>query len=156
MYYPYSEKKALISCAVTAQLICVFVVAYAKSRFSHNEVQLCLQNDQIRFETVTRASQNVCDFIGQFQEVYYKEQTTNQLVELISFAYDMTHILSKKILHRWGFGLILSWPGVVAFYVIYRCLQKSFCNNLMHSKLKSTVLLRNCELLKRLGVTPQK
>ena len=30
----------LISCAVTAQLICVFVFAYAKSHFSHNEAQL--------------------------------------------------------------------------------------------------------------------
>ena len=29
--------KALISCAVTAQLICVFVFAYAKSRFSNDE-----------------------------------------------------------------------------------------------------------------------
>ena len=32
--------KALISCAVTAQLICGFLFAYAKSRFSHNEAQL--------------------------------------------------------------------------------------------------------------------
>ena len=31
LYYPLSENK------VTAQLICVFVVACAKSRFSHNE-----------------------------------------------------------------------------------------------------------------------
>ena len=31
-----AKTKALISCAVTAQLICVFVFAYAKSRFSHN------------------------------------------------------------------------------------------------------------------------
>ena len=30
----------LISCAVTAQLICVFVLAYAKSRFSHNEAPI--------------------------------------------------------------------------------------------------------------------
>ena len=35
-----AKTKALISCAVTAQLICVFVFAYAKSRFSHNEVHL--------------------------------------------------------------------------------------------------------------------
>ena len=28
----------LISCAVTTQLICVFVFAYAKSRFSHEAV----------------------------------------------------------------------------------------------------------------------
>ena len=30
-----AKTKALISCAVTAQLICVFVFANAKSRFSH-------------------------------------------------------------------------------------------------------------------------
>ena len=37
-----TKTKALISCAVTAQLVCVFVFAYAKSRFSHNEAQICL------------------------------------------------------------------------------------------------------------------
>ena len=31
-----AKTKALISCAVTAQLICAFVFAYAKSRFSRN------------------------------------------------------------------------------------------------------------------------
>ena len=31
-----AKTKALISFAVTAKLICVFVFAYAKSRFSHN------------------------------------------------------------------------------------------------------------------------
>ena len=41
-------RKALISCAVTAQLTCTFVFAYAKSRFSHdathssNLIELCL------------------------------------------------------------------------------------------------------------------
>ena len=41
VYYTCSEKtKALISFAVTAKLICVFVFAYAKSRFSNNEAQL--------------------------------------------------------------------------------------------------------------------
>ena len=34
------KTKALISFAVTAKLICVFVFAYAKSRFSHDEAQL--------------------------------------------------------------------------------------------------------------------
>ena len=37
------KTKALISCAVTAQLICVFVFAYAKSRSFHNEAQLPLR-----------------------------------------------------------------------------------------------------------------
>ena len=36
------KTKALISLAVTAKLICVFVFAYAKSRFSHNEAHLIL------------------------------------------------------------------------------------------------------------------
>ena len=35
-----AKTKALISLAVTAKLICVFVFAYAKSRFSHDEAQL--------------------------------------------------------------------------------------------------------------------
>ena len=38
-----AKTKALISFAVTAKLICVFVFAYAKSWFSHNEAQL-MQN----------------------------------------------------------------------------------------------------------------
>ena len=37
-----AKTKALISCAVTAQLICVFVFAYAKSRLSHNTTQILL------------------------------------------------------------------------------------------------------------------
>ena len=37
-----AKTKALISFAVTAKLICVFVFAYAKSRFSHNEALISL------------------------------------------------------------------------------------------------------------------
>ena len=35
-----AKTKALISFAVTTKLICVFVFAYAKSRFSHDEAQM--------------------------------------------------------------------------------------------------------------------
>ena len=35
---------ALISFAVTAKLICVFVFAHAKSRFSHNEAHIIIMN----------------------------------------------------------------------------------------------------------------
>ena len=35
-----AKTKALISFAVTAKLICAFVFAYAKSRFSHNEAHI--------------------------------------------------------------------------------------------------------------------
>ena len=34
------KTKALISFVVTVKLICVFVFAFAKSRFSHNEAQI--------------------------------------------------------------------------------------------------------------------
>ena len=35
-----AKTKALISCAVTVQLICAFVFAYAESRFSHEAAQI--------------------------------------------------------------------------------------------------------------------
>ena len=35
-----AKTKALISCAVTAQLICAFVFTYKKIQFSHNEAHL--------------------------------------------------------------------------------------------------------------------
>ena len=35
-----AKTKALISCAVTAQLICVFIFAYVKKQFSHYVVQI--------------------------------------------------------------------------------------------------------------------
>ena len=37
-----AKTKALIRCAGTAQLICVFVFAYAKDRFSHDAAQVCI------------------------------------------------------------------------------------------------------------------
>ena len=35
-----AKTKALTSFTVTAKLICVFIFAYAKSRFSHDEAQI--------------------------------------------------------------------------------------------------------------------
>ena len=41
LYYPCIAKtKVLISFAVTATLICAFVFAYAKKRFSHDAAQI--------------------------------------------------------------------------------------------------------------------
>ena len=40
LYYLCSIIKALISCAVTMQLISAFVLAYTKSRFSHDKALL--------------------------------------------------------------------------------------------------------------------
>ena len=44
MYYPCSEKKALISFAVTAKLICTFVFAYADCWFSHEAAHIFFCN----------------------------------------------------------------------------------------------------------------
>ena len=38
IYVP--KTKALVSCAVTVQLICAFVLAYTKSRFSHDAAHI--------------------------------------------------------------------------------------------------------------------
>ena len=38
-----AKTKALISCEVTVQLICVFVFTYAKSRFSHDVAHINLE-----------------------------------------------------------------------------------------------------------------
>ena len=38
LYYPCSENKGADQLPVTAKLICVFVFAYAKTRFSHDVV----------------------------------------------------------------------------------------------------------------------
>ena len=35
-----AKSKTVISCVVTAQLICVFVFTYVKSRFSHDTAQM--------------------------------------------------------------------------------------------------------------------
>ena len=39
------KTKALISCVVTVQLICAFVFAYAKSRFSNDAAHLMIKTD---------------------------------------------------------------------------------------------------------------
>ena len=47
VHYPCSESKALISFAVTAKLICVFVFAYAICWFSHDAAHMYFQHPDI-------------------------------------------------------------------------------------------------------------
>ena len=44
------KTKALISFAVTAKLICVFVFAYAKSRFSYDAAQMMPGKQKFKYE----------------------------------------------------------------------------------------------------------
>ena len=46
-----AKTKALISCALSAQLICVFVLACAISRFSHNGAHLSRTKAKINYVT---------------------------------------------------------------------------------------------------------
>ena len=47
-----AQTKALISFAVTAKLICAFVFAYAKIRFSHDAARWKLSLNAVKFELV--------------------------------------------------------------------------------------------------------
>ena len=64
-----AKTKALISCAVTAQLICAFVFAYAKSRISHEAAYMCnashfyLSGHKI-FSTCDNPSTKNCDSVS--------------------------------------------------------------------------------------------
>ena len=49
-----AKTKALISFAVTAKLICVFVFAYTKLRFSHNEAHILMS--YIRFSSANEVN----------------------------------------------------------------------------------------------------
>ena len=48
-------------------------------------------------------------------------------------------IISKKGMHIFGFWVNSDLPRTVYFHVIQHCLEKSFCNNWMNSKLKCKV-----------------
>ena len=61
-----AKTKALISFAVTAKLICVFVFAYAKSRFSHDEAHIYAGSLPIVIKLcmIERKSKQMCFFFG--------------------------------------------------------------------------------------------
>ena len=75
MYYPYLAKtNALISCAVTAQLICAFVFTYAKSRVSHDALKL----------NILQAT-NINVFCTSQYYKYIYARLTSSLVQCLSF-----------------------------------------------------------------------
>ena len=69
-----AKTKALISFAVTAKLICVFVFAYAKTRFSH---------DAAHFVEVLNLRTQIKMFGFTVDEIHSKMQPEGQTVQLI-------------------------------------------------------------------------
>ena len=63
-----AKTKALISFAVTAKLIWVFVFAYAKSRFSHDAAHMLLQTAAVK---MTISNENL-DIVVKFAKTTYK------------------------------------------------------------------------------------
>ena len=55
------KTKALIIFAVTTKLIGVFVFAYAKSRFPHNETQISVIHYEIKFANYTLYARNIME-----------------------------------------------------------------------------------------------
>ena len=80
-----AKTKAQISFAVTAKLICVFVFAYAKSRFSHDAAHLqCGINEVV--EKVLSPSQIQFSFKTLHYESFYFFFLNKPLVKLKSGA----------------------------------------------------------------------
>ena len=67
---PVAKIKALISFAVNAKLICVFVLAYAKSGFSHNEAQMSLIRRQSAFGVSEKTARGLKFWILEVEELF--------------------------------------------------------------------------------------
>ena len=100
------KTKVLISCAVTAQLICVFVYAYAKSRFSYNAAQIiCGTKEYLEgLDTLT----SIAFLLSTIHLLLYRWTSTKLLK---SFDYQCS------ILHR-----IVSGPGHLTHCLCCTCL----------------------------------
>ena len=71
------KTKALISFAVTTKLICVFVFAYAKSRFSHDAVHIHLLKD--------RFSHNEARIVFAIPYTYFKGNCAMEIPHSLNF-----------------------------------------------------------------------
>ena len=85
LYYLCSENRgADISFAVTAKLICVFVFAYAKSRFSHDAAHLLMKECAMTsglllgFSLSRKSVIKITDNPDMTSAVYREHKATNQ------------------------------------------------------------------------------
>ena len=68
-----AKTKALISFAVTAKLICVFVFAYAKCRFSHDAAQISVLNEMKILIKLTWNSACMLSFLQKTQTIIIRQ-----------------------------------------------------------------------------------
>ena len=78
-----AKTKALISFAVTAKLICVFVFAYAKSRFSHDAAHMILISIKKIYEP---RHEQICNSVYAKTKAQISCAVTAQLISAFIFA----------------------------------------------------------------------
>ena len=76
--------KALTSYTVTVQLICAFVFAYTKSRFSHDAAHILLQNREL-FSAIFSHSKNTVNLQHNLQAF---DQSSGKLRQAVMPSYD--------------------------------------------------------------------
>ena len=95
-----AKTKALISCAVTAQLICVFVFAYANCWFIHAQAQLVVVFFTTTFTVL------ICMYMQKFKtlpHIFFHQNNsqllfliTVSLMEAVAFSKDLTTYLAPQ------------------------------------------------------------
>ena len=90
-----AKTKALISFAVTAKLICVFVFAYAKIRFSHDAAPIFLT------------------MIGSFKAIHV-HVLVKDLKILQNFLYNFLNLTSFRPQNLWH--VCIPWPEVTKLF----------------------------------------
>ena len=82
-----AKTKALISCAVTAQLICVFVFAYANCCFSHAKAPILLQVFYVDYgNTCQMATEELRELPTQLLDIPFQVRLSCSLLILAKIA----------------------------------------------------------------------
>ena len=84
-----AKTKALISCTVTTQLICVFVFTYAKIRFSHDTVKIIF----FSFPGPQHLLNEFNSFVHDTHTQYYESTISKHIFLISAFHYH----LNKRI-----------------------------------------------------------
>ena len=81
-----AKTNSLISFAVTAKLICVFVFAYAKSRFSHDEAHIQIYSTSSRLGAATLIPRHLLLMAGMTLLVELQHRTSRQVAMYFSMV----------------------------------------------------------------------
>ena len=95
LHYPCVENKGVISFAVTAKLICVFVFTYAKCQFSHDAAQMILVS-------------SVVPIVASYRKLVAVARNRRQSIETFHYRLSELRYGSKCFRNIW---FICGWLG---------------------------------------------